>query len=307
VIVAPEWWHDLHDPQLDRIMADALAGSPTLEDASARLRVVQALIANAKAALLPQVSGDVGSTYELLSNKYIYPAPLGGSGRWLSDAEVDIGWTLDLAGASTRWCAPHAPCALHRAAGGSGEGGAVGQRGAGLCQSGAGRGAGTHRARIHGQPRGVAEADAEPPRRSPCHRNRHRRGANPAGPGAPGAGAGRGAAGADGACAGSAGRAGADYYGAIGPTSLRPEATLPVPQSLPADLLARRADLLAAQLQVEMAAHGEKIQRAAFYPDVNLQALRGFRRWGSDRCLRAARPWRALARRCTCPSFRAGR
>jgi hypothetical protein len=49
VIVAPEWWHDLHDPQLDRIMADALAGSPTLEDASARLRVVQALIANAKA------------------------------------------------------------------------------------------------------------------------------------------------------------------------------------------------------------------------------------------------------------------
>jgi hypothetical protein len=109
VIVAPEWWHDLHDPQLDRIMADALAGSPTLEDASARLRVVQALIANAKAALLPQVSGDVGSTYELLSNKYIYPAPLGGSGRWMSDAEVDIGWTLDLAGASTRWCAPHAP------------------------------------------------------------------------------------------------------------------------------------------------------------------------------------------------------
>jgi outer membrane protein TolC len=108
------------------------------------------------------------------------------------------------------------------------------------------------------------------------------------------------------ALAALAGR-GADYYGAIGPTSLRPEATLPVPQSLPADLLARRADLLAAQLQVEMAAHGEKIQRAAFYPDVNLQALRGFRRWGSDRCLRAARPWRALARRCTCPSFRAGR
>ena len=36
--VEREWWRAFGDPQLDRLVADALAGSPTLEAATARVR-----------------------------------------------------------------------------------------------------------------------------------------------------------------------------------------------------------------------------------------------------------------------------
>src|SRR6202165_1297307 len=36
------WWHGYGDPQLDALVAEALAGSPSLEIAQARLRAAQA-------------------------------------------------------------------------------------------------------------------------------------------------------------------------------------------------------------------------------------------------------------------------
>jgi outer membrane protein TolC len=86
------------DPQLDRIMADALAANPSLDEAAARLRMASGLIASAKAQRMPQVSADVSAMDQRLSNKYIYPAPLGGSWTWISNAQANLDWSLDLAG-----------------------------------------------------------------------------------------------------------------------------------------------------------------------------------------------------------------
>ncbi|HYS47049.1 MAG TPA: efflux transporter outer membrane subunit, partial [Rhizomicrobium sp.] len=73
---------------------------------------------------------------------------------------------------------------------------------------------------------------------------------------------------------------GADAYQTI----LRPrpnlDAALPLPTSLPADLLARRPDILAAKARVQAAVKGREAAHADFYPDINLAALVGFQAIG---------------------------
>jgi outer membrane protein TolC len=53
------------------------------------------------------------------------------------------------------------------------------------------------------------------------------------------------------------------------------DTALALPDALPADLLARRADIAAAEARVAAALSGREIARKAFYPDVNLIALAG--------------------------------
>ena len=48
-----------------------------------------------------------------------------------------------------------------------------------------------------------------------------------------------------------------------------------VPSVLPSDLLARRADVVAARWRVEAAQHGIDASKAAFYPTINLSAMVG--------------------------------
>jgi NodT family efflux transporter outer membrane factor (OMF) lipoprotein len=55
---------------------------------------------------------------------------------------------------------------------------------------------------------------------------------------------------------------------------------LPLPTALPADLLARRPDILAAEARVEAAAKGREAARADFYPNINLAAFAGFQSIG---------------------------
>lgn len=50
---------------------------------------------------------------------------------------------------------------------------------------------------------------------------------------------------------------------------------LTVPSTLPSDLLARRADIVSARWRVEAARHGVAASKAAFYPSLNLSALVG--------------------------------
>ena len=58
----------------------------------------------------------------------------------------------------------------------------------------------------------------------------------------------------------------------------RPQLSTPgasAPSLLPSDLLARRADIVAARWRVEAAQHGIDASKAAFYPTINLSALVG--------------------------------
>jgi NodT family efflux transporter outer membrane factor (OMF) lipoprotein len=55
-----------------------------------------------------------------------------------------------------------------------------------------------------------------------------------------------------------------------------------VPDQLPVNLLGRRADIVVARLRVEAAARQIKVARAAFYPNVNLKAYFGFQSLGMN-------------------------
>ena len=63
------------------------------------------------------------------------------------------------------------------------------------------------------------------------------------------------------------------------------DSALPLPAALPADLLARRPDILAAQARVEAAAKGREAAHADFYPNINLAALAGFQAIGLSNLL----------------------
>jgi NodT family efflux transporter outer membrane factor (OMF) lipoprotein len=69
--------------------------------------------------------------------------------------------------------------------------------------------------------------------------------------------------------------------------SLGAGASVALPDNLPADLLSRRPDIVAAFWQVDAATHDVKEARAEFYPDVNLSAAAGFDAFGWGRLLTA--------------------
>lgn len=61
---------------------------------------------------------------------------------------------------------------------------------------------------------------------------------------------------------------------------LNPVETMALPDNLPADLVSRRPDIVAARWQVEAAMHNVKEAKAEFYPDINLAASFGFDAFG---------------------------
>ncbi|HBO81793.1 MAG TPA: MarR family transcriptional regulator, partial [Cupriavidus sp.] len=60
------------------------------------------------------------------------------------------------------------------------------------------------------------------------------------------------------------------------------------PDNLPADLVARRPDIVAARWRVEATTHDIKVAKAEFYPDINLSAAIGLDAFGWGRFLHAA-------------------
>jgi NodT family efflux transporter outer membrane factor (OMF) lipoprotein len=69
--------------------------------------------------------------------------------------------------------------------------------------------------------------------------------------------------------------------------SLGEGASVALPDNLPADLLSRRPDIVAAFWQVDAATHDMKEAKAEFYPDVNLSAAAGLDAFGWGRLLTA--------------------
>jgi NodT family efflux transporter outer membrane factor (OMF) lipoprotein len=76
------------------------------------------------------------------------------------------------------------------------------------------------------------------------------------------------------ALAALAGR-GADYYGSITPPTLALDRAISVPANVPADLLGRRPDILAALARIDSARAGRRVAKADFYPNVDLKAFVG--------------------------------
>lgn len=96
---AAGWWHRYGDQQLDRLMEQAMTGSPTLAMAQARLDAAQAMSQVAGAARLPQVSANAVAiegkqSYDFLTPRAALPQGCNDYGS----ASIDFSWELDFWG-----------------------------------------------------------------------------------------------------------------------------------------------------------------------------------------------------------------
>lgn len=278
---AGEWWTALADPQLDRIMRDALAGSPTLDAALARIRLAESNVSVRRAEQLPQVTLNADEQYQRLSEKYIIPPPYGGSRQWIGTTSANLSWNLDF------WGRQRAMVAQARA---TASAAALDHQAARLALTGtiaqtyvdlvrAERLSAVARDFVTSRQQSLALARTRI--RSQLASNFDARAAETLL-----AEARQAQVRADGqralivhALAALAGR-GADYYPGIAPAALTLDRALPLPGALPADLLGRRPDLLAGQAQIDAAAAGRRVARTAFYPNINLTALLGVQALG---------------------------
>src|SRR5262249_28392173 len=95
---ADGWWHGYGDPQLDALIDEALAGSPSLTAAEARLRAAQGQALAVGALRLPNVTLDAQAQRQRYPENYIYPPPY--AGNYYSDGRVafDLSYDIDFWG-----------------------------------------------------------------------------------------------------------------------------------------------------------------------------------------------------------------
>src|SRR5258708_4646909 len=89
-----DWWRAYGDPQLDALMGEALAGSPSLQVAQARLRSAQAEATRAGGARLPTTAVHAETTRQRYSENGLYPAPY--AGNYFTDGRVALDFSYDL-------------------------------------------------------------------------------------------------------------------------------------------------------------------------------------------------------------------
>ncbi|WP_144423997.1 efflux transporter outer membrane subunit [Herbaspirillum hiltneri] len=80
-----------------------------------------------------------------------------------------------------------------------------------------------------------------------------------------------------------------------------------LPQELPANLLGRRPDIVAARLRAEAAARQIKVARAQFYPNVNLSAYFGFQSLGTNLLTQSGSSIGSFGPAISLPIFEGGR
>ena len=302
------WWAAFGDPQLDRIMADAIAANPSLEATAARLRAARAAIGVERAGLLPQVNAVAEESYGRLSARQFVPPPYAGSDRWIGSVQANLSWTLDFAGrqraliAQARHGADAA--ALDLAAARLALTSAVAETYVSLAR--AERQAEVARQYVASRRESlalaqsraksglasdfdlrvaetlVAEAEqaqtrAESDRALMVH-----------------------------ALAALAGR-GADYYDGVTASRVDLAAALPIPGALPANLLTRRPDLMAAEARVAAARAGRRVARADFFPTVDLRAFIGVSAVGLGSLFTSAAGTSGVGPAVSVPIFEGGR
>lgn len=95
---ATDWWKAYGDSQLDRLVAEATAGNPSLRIAQARVARAQSLAVGARAPLLPALDASAVLTRERFTENHFYRAPYAGEMYWNNLATFDLSYNLDLWG-----------------------------------------------------------------------------------------------------------------------------------------------------------------------------------------------------------------
>jgi NodT family efflux transporter outer membrane factor (OMF) lipoprotein len=93
------WWESFQDPQLEKLIGEALDHSPTMMEAQARLREAVAQTGEARSALYPTLGASASVTRDKLSYNSIFPAAAVPRG-WndMGRTTLDFSWELDFWG-----------------------------------------------------------------------------------------------------------------------------------------------------------------------------------------------------------------
>jgi len=284
--VPPQWWKAFQDPQVDRLAEQVMANNPSLAAAMARMRAAQAQLSAARAQDLPQVTLEGSEQRMLFSKNYIIPPPYAGNYSWYGSLTGNIDWNLDFWGRqaalidkarATAQGAALDATAAHLALSGSFaqvyinlllnyQNGDIADQAVaereeilritqGRFDAGLENGSAVAQARTL-----LAQARSDQLRFAAAREmDVH-------------------------AIAALAGQ-GADAYAAITRPAPNLDVALPLPETLPADLLSRRPDILAAKARVEAAVKGREAAHADFFPDINIAGLVGFQSLGLSNLL----------------------
>ena len=95
---AADWWLALGDPQLDRLVQEALTRNPGLAGALARVRIAQEQARVMGPTNDPQVSFDARAYPQKISANWIFPPPYAGGTYWDAQLGLNLAWNLDFWG-----------------------------------------------------------------------------------------------------------------------------------------------------------------------------------------------------------------
>lgn len=93
-----DWWQRYGDAQLNQLVDEALAASPTMRMAEARVRQAAAVTGVAIALESPQLTAGARSNRVQFSEHSTVPKPLAGSWQWSNEATLNFSYELDFWG-----------------------------------------------------------------------------------------------------------------------------------------------------------------------------------------------------------------
>jgi NodT family efflux transporter outer membrane factor (OMF) lipoprotein len=284
-----DWANEFGDPQLPKLIDEALKGNPSIAQAQARIAKAQSYIEGARADLLPKVNGSYAITRERLSANALYPPPFGGNWFTEHNALASASFDLDLWGKNR--ARVNASLSQEKAA-------EADMQEARITLAASVARAYNQLAQLYAL-RDIAAREI---------RNRQEVGTITNGRVAAGLDTNVEKETANGNIATSQATLsdldgqiksvrfqlaallgqGPDRGLAIADPVLAPGGAVTLPSNLPADLVSRRPDIVAARWQVEAALANVKEAKAEFFPDINLAASIGLDAFGWSRFLLAA-------------------
>jgi NodT family efflux transporter outer membrane factor (OMF) lipoprotein len=306
---ADAWWSTYRDPQLDRLIAEALAGSPSIATADARLRRARSLAQSADAARSPQLNLNTAITEQKQSYNYLSPRSATPEG-WhdYGRATLDFSWDLDFWGRNR---------AALAAATSDAEAAQADAAEARLMLATSMASAYAELARLHAAHDTTRAALEVRTRTAELFRERFQQGLETIGS-VRQVEARRASTHAEllaleeqlglqrhrlAALAG----AGPDRALAIERPTVELASGYALPPRLSADLLGRRPDIVAARLRAEAAAKRIDQAKAAFYPNVNLLAFVGVQSLGLDMLTKGGSSLGSIGPAISLPIFDGGR
>lgn len=270
-----DWWKRFGDPQLDALVEEALAGSPSARLAQARVDQAVAAAEVAGAPLGVKAGADGSLVRQRFSENYIFPPPIGGASYLTTQLSANVAYQLDVWGKNR---------AAYEAALGRGRAAEADAFTARLALSSAVAATYVQLARAFEQ-RDLAERELHD--RVELQRltdDRVRAGLDSrlqlkqVETGIPAARAALAQRDEEIALARHQLAAllgkGPDRGLSLARPTLR-MTSVALPSRVPAELLGRRPDVLASRLRAQAAARDIDSQKAQFYPDINLSALVG--------------------------------